>query len=275
MTKVYFITGSNKGLGLAIAKVVLDAGHSLVATARNPKALESLVTEYGADRVLALKLDVTDYEEAVQAAKEAKAKFGRIDVLVNNAGYAESAAIEDMSVQSYNDQMNTNLNGTVYVTKAILPIMREQKSGRILQVSSIGGRVGSTPGLAAYQAAKFAVAGFSTVLASEVKPFNIKVTVLEPGGMKTDWNATSMEGPAVSEPYKQTVEAFAEMRTKISEDWLVPEFHAKAILKVSEAEDPPMRLLLGKETPAYAKMAADSMKADDEKWLKTTIFEDV
>ncbi|KAJ5602263.1 Bcboa17 [Penicillium lagena] len=192
--RVWFITGSSRGLGLAIAEAALNYGDSVIATAREPRQLTHLVEKYGPDRVFSVALDVSDNDKVIQAIKTGHEKFGRIDVVINNAGYANTAAIEDIDIHDFHDQINANLMGVVYVSKAVLPILRQQKSGHIIQVSSIGGRMGA-PGLSAYQCAKWAVGGFSTVLAQEVNPLGIKVTVLEPGGIKTDWAGSSMQIP--------------------------------------------------------------------------------
>ena len=200
MSSVFFLTGSSRGLGRAIAEAVLDGGHRLVATARDPRSLDDLVASHG-DRILALALDVTDAAAAEAAIAAGVERFGRIDVVVNNAGYADLAAVEDVTLEDFRRQIDTNLFGVVNVTKAALPVLREQGAGHIIQISSIGGRL-ATPGLSAYQSAKWAVGGFSSVLAAEVAPLGIRVTVLEPGGMETDWAGSSMQVPPISEPYR-------------------------------------------------------------------------
>jgi NAD(P)-dependent dehydrogenase (short-subunit alcohol dehydrogenase family) len=186
MTKTWLITGSSRGFGRALARHVLDHGHRVVATARRPEQLKDLVERHG-DRVRAVALDVTDPAAARAAVQLALDAFGRLDVVANNAGYANSAAIEDMPDEDFRAQIETNLFGVVNVTKAALPVLRRQGSGHFLQFSSIGGRVGGSPGLSAYQTAKFAVEGFSEVLNAEVGPLGIKVTIIEPGGFRTDW----------------------------------------------------------------------------------------
>jgi NAD(P)-dependent dehydrogenase (short-subunit alcohol dehydrogenase family) len=185
--KVFLVTGSSRGLGGEIAEAALAAGHQIVATARNAEQLSSLIDRYG-KQVRAVALDVTDFTAAQAAVKAAVDEFGRLDVVVNNAGYANPVSVEDITIEDFHAQLNTNLLGVVNVTKAALPVMREQGSGHVIQISSLGGRV-ATAGLSAYQAAKWAVGGFSEVLAQEVGPLGIKVTVLEPGGMRTDWAA--------------------------------------------------------------------------------------
>ena len=194
MPTVFFLTGSSRGLGRAIAEAVLDAGDQLVATARRARSLDDLVARYG-DQILPLELDVTDAAaRRGRRSPRAAERFGRIDVVVNNAGYANLAAVEDITLYDFRAQVDTNFFGVVNVTKAALPVLRAQGAGHIIQVSSIGGRL-ATPGLSAYQSAKWAVGGFSSVLAAEVAPLGIHVTVLEPGGMQTDWAGSSMQMP--------------------------------------------------------------------------------
>jgi NAD(P)-dependent dehydrogenase (short-subunit alcohol dehydrogenase family) len=190
MSSVWFITGSSRGIGYELAKAVLAAGHRLVATARRPDDLAALVAQYG-ERVRAVALDVTDPASARAAVQQAVEAFGRLDVVVNNAGYGNIASIEEGDDADFRAQMETNFYGVANVTRAALPVLRTQRSGHIIQISSIGGRVGS-PGLAAYQSAKWAVEGFSEVLSKEVAPLGIKVTIVEPGGFRTDWAGSSM-----------------------------------------------------------------------------------
>jgi NAD(P)-dependent dehydrogenase (short-subunit alcohol dehydrogenase family) len=271
MTNVWFITGSSRGLGLAIVQAALESGASVIATARKPEQLSSLVDKYGADRVLAVALDVTNNAAVLQAVKAGHEKFGRIDFVVNNAGYANTAAVEDIDIEDFRAQVDANLLGVVYVSKAVLPILRHQQSGHIFQISSIGGRIG-TPGLAAYQCAKWAVGGFSTVLAQEVAPFGIKITVLEPGGIRTDWAGSSMNVPPVSEPYQQTVGAFAEMLRQMSGNEVsIPSKIANIIVKLTNEADPPLRLLLGPDAVEYAGKAAEALAASDEKWRDLSV----
>src|SRR6266571_3108539 len=207
MAQVWLITGSARGLGRAIAEGVLAAGDKLIATARNPQQLSDLVERYG-DNVRAVALDVTDERAAMAAVQLAVDAFGRLDVLVNNAGYGNLAAIEDTTIQDFRAQLETNLFGVVNLTKAALPVMRRQGSGRILQFSSVGGRVGPI-GRGAYAAAKWGVEGFSEVLAKEVGPLGIKVTIIEPGGFRTDFAGTSTTIRDSHSEYDCTVGAMA------------------------------------------------------------------
>ncbi|MFF4836670.1 SDR family NAD(P)-dependent oxidoreductase [Streptomyces sp. NPDC001315] len=265
MSKTWLITGSSRGLGRAIAEAVLADGHNLVATARRTGSLNDLVDKYG-NQVRLATLDVTDADAARRAVQTAVEAFGRLDVVVNNAGYADMAPIEDMSDQAFRDQIDANLYGVVNVTRAALPVLREQGSGHIIQVSSVGGRVGG-PGLGAYQAAKWAVGGFSEVLAKEVAHLGIKVTVAEPGAMRTDWAGSSMTTPPVSEPYRAVVEpAIARQRASDGNQTGDPARVARILLDITEAEEPPLHLLLGKDAVKVAQFVAETLAASDAKW---------
>jgi NAD(P)-dependent dehydrogenase (short-subunit alcohol dehydrogenase family) len=272
MPSVFFLTGSSRGLGRAIAEAALQSGHELVATARNPRSLDDLVAAHG-DQVLPVALDVTDADSAQDAIATATERFGRVDVVINNAGYADLAAVEDVTLADFRRQIDTNLFGVVNVTKAALPVLREQGGGHIIHVSSIGGRL-ATAGLSAYQSAKWAVGGFSSVLAAEVAPLGIRVTVLEPGGMQTDWAGSSMHVPPISEPYRQTVGAVAAMHNSDAVALGDPAKVAQVVLRVAEMDDPPLRLILGSEAYAYATAAAHAQAASDERWHELTVSTD-
>ncbi|KAF6831286.1 short-chain dehydrogenase reductase sdr [Colletotrichum plurivorum] len=267
--KVWFVTGSSRGLGLALVEAVLANGDAVIATARDPQQLEHLAKKYGSDRIIAAALDVTNPDEASRVIQTAVESFGRIDIVVNNAGYAETAPIENMTLESFRAQIETNFFGVVNVTKAVLPLLRKQGFGHILQVSSVGGRVGS-PGLGAYQSAKWAVGGFSTVLSREVAPFGIKVTVLEPGGMKTDWAGSSMGHGHIDEAYEATVGAMVKARELASLNWSDPAKVAEAIIYITTVDEPPTRLLLGPDTTKHAETASRELAASDEKWRHVT-----
>ncbi|KAK2729732.1 short-chain dehydrogenase reductase sdr [Colletotrichum kahawae] len=267
--KVWLVTGASRGLGRSLVEAILKNGDSVVATARNPQELSHFEETYDEARLLLAALDVTSSGNAVQVAQQAYDKFGRIDVVVNNAGYADSASIEDMSLESFRAQMETNFFGVVNVTKAVLPLLREQGFGHILQVSSVGGRLGS-PGLGAYQSAKWAAGGFSTVLSKEVAPLGIKVTILEPGGIKTDWAGSSMGHGHISEAYEKTVGFMKEARERAFDDWSEPSSIAKAIMHIAAVEEPPLRLLLGPDTIQHAAAASEALAASDRKWEHVT-----
>jgi NAD(P)-dependent dehydrogenase (short-subunit alcohol dehydrogenase family) len=274
MSKVFLLTGSSRGLGRQIAEAALAAGHRLVATARRPETLADLAGRYG-DRILPVALDVTDPAGAQAAVAAGVEAFGRLDVVVNNAGYANLASVEDVTLDDFREQLDANLLGVVYLTKAALPVLRRQGGGHIIQVSSIGGRL-ATPGLSAYQAAKWAVGGFSEVLAKEVAPLGIKVTVLEPGGMATDWAGSSMHVPPVSEPYQATVGAMAALHRNGDSPPVLgdPAKVAQVVLAVADMDDPPLRLILGSEAYAYATAAAAARAESDAKWHDLTVSTD-
>jgi NAD(P)-dependent dehydrogenase (short-subunit alcohol dehydrogenase family) len=242
--KVWLITGSGRGLGRALAEAVLHAGNRLVATARNAEQLGDLVAKYG-DRVCAVNLDVTDERAAVDAVAVAVKTFGRLDVLANNAGYGNVSPIEDTSLAEFRTQIETNLFGVINVTKAALPQMREQRAGHILQFSSVGGRIGPI-GRGPYAAAKWGVEGFSEVLAKEVGPLGIKVTIIEPGGFRTDFagsSTTIYEGrPEYDATVGKTARFQRDFNGKQPGD---PARAASAVLQVVSLPDPPLRLILG------------------------------
>ncbi len=273
MAKVFLVTGSSRGLGRQIVEKALVAGHRVVATARRPEQLSDLVERYGS-QVRAIGLDVTDPVAARGAVATAVAEFGRLDVVVNNAGYANTAAVEDITDADFREQVDTNLFGVVNVTKAALPVLREQGEGHIIQVSSVGGRM-TTPGLSAYQAAKFAVGGFSEALAQEVAPLGIKVTVLEPGGMRTDWAGSSMTIPPISAPYEQTVGRMVRLHSDMPDRSAGdPAKVADLVLTVADLPEPPLRLLVGSDAYHYAQQVARARMASDEEWRELSVSTD-
>jgi NAD(P)-dependent dehydrogenase (short-subunit alcohol dehydrogenase family) len=273
MTRTWLITGSARGLGRHIAEAALQAGDAVLATARRPEQLDDLVATHG-DRVRPFALDVTDPDAAEAAVAAAVDAFGRLDVVVNNAGWADLSALEDTTIDSFRAQLDTNLMGVVHVTKAAVPVLRAQGSGHLVQISSVGGRLAS-PGLAAYQAAKWAVGGFSEVVAAEVASFGVRVTVVEPGGMRTEWSSTSMTVPEVSAPYRDTVGARA---TAMGDDmsWAAgdPRKVADVVVRIAGDEEPPLRLLLGSDAFGLARAAADRRSAEDERWEAVSLSTD-
>ncbi|KQU45886.1 oxidoreductase [Rhodococcus sp. Leaf278] len=269
MSQVWIITGSSRGLGRAIAQDALAAGHQVVATARRPEQLHELVRQYG-DAVLPLPLDVTDADAAASVVESAVEKFGRVDVAINNAGYGDVSSVEDVELDDFRRQIDTNFYGVVYMSKAVIPRMRKQGGGHIIQISSIGGRI-SGPGMTAYQSAKWAVSGFSSGLAQEVAPLGIKVTVLEPGGMRTDWAGSSMTIPPVSEPYEATVGAMAKaVRDSGGTEPSDPKKVAELIRTVLDLESPPTRLLVGEDAIDYVGAAEKAQAESDLKWQDLT-----
>jgi NAD(P)-dependent dehydrogenase (short-subunit alcohol dehydrogenase family) len=273
MSKVWLVTGSSRGLGLEIAKAVLAADDRLVATARNPKDVQALVDQYG-DRVRTVELDVTRPASARAAVDVARSAFGRLDVVVNNAGYANVNSIEDVAEDDFRAQIETNFFGVVNVTRAALPLLRAQRSGHVIQISSIGGR-GATQGIAAYQSAKWAVGGFSEVLAKEVGPLGIRVTVMEPGGMRTDWSGSSMRIDPIQPDYQATVGAFAAvMRGKPYAAQSDPAKVARVVLAVAGEPHPPLRLLLGSDAVFMAEVVAKARAQEDSAWRAVSLSTD-
>lgn len=268
--KVWFVTGSSRGLGRELVEVALEAGDRVAATARNPERLQALLDTYG-DAVLPLRLDVTDYDAAERAVAEAKERFGHIDVVVNNAGYSDLGSFEDTPIDSFRTQIETNFYGVVNVTKAAVPILRKQGSGHIFQVASLIVRL-SGAGLTAHQAAKCAVAGFSLGLAQEIVPFGVKVTVLEPGAMRTDWGGSSMTIPQPSAPYEPTIGPFAEaLRAFSGQEPGDTHRVAEVVRDLASRDDAPVRLLLGVEAVPMAQQAAQELAASDEAWRDVSL----
>ena len=265
MSKVWFVTGCSRGLGLAIVETALKSGALVIATARKPEQMKHLVELYG-ERIFPIALDVAKYSDVLKAVNAGHEKFGRIDVVVNNAGYADTSSIEDVDIDDFRAQIDTNFYGTVYVSKAVVPILRKQGSGHIFQISSVGGRMAS-PGLGAYQSAKHAVGGFSGILGREVAPFGVKVTVLEPGAMATDWAGSSMKIPPVSEPYEQTVGTFAKFLRSQSNDGSSKTVKvAEIILKLIDTEEPPAKLLVGPDAYQHGTATGEALLESDKKW---------
>lgn len=273
MKNVWFITGSSKGLGKSLVEEVLLKGDYVVATARNPEQLKELSEQYP-DQLLALQLDVQIKEQIYSTVAEAINHFGRIDVLVNNAGFGITGATEAFTDEQVRSQLEVNLFAPIEVTRAVLPYMRKQRSGRILQISSIGGRVGNA-GLSIYQAAKFGLSGFSESLNKEVSPLGIKVTSVEPGGFRTDWAGPSMSFAEDVEGYEETVGGIKQYLT--SGKFLPmgdPAKAAKVMVDLVNHPNPPVHLVLGSEAATILKMADENRKEEFEKWLDVTVSTD-
>ena len=272
MSQVWFITGSSRGLGRALAEAVLESGARLVATARKPEQLRDLQERYP-EQMRALSLDVTDPAAARQAIATAVDAFGRIDVLVNNAGYGNMGSIEDTPEDDFRAQIETNLFGVVNVTRAALPQLRKQRAGHVLQISSIGGRIGS-PGIGAYQTAKWGVEGFSEVLAKEVGPLGIKVTIIEPGGFRTDWAGASMQVFENHPDYTSVNELTQFVRNASGRQKGDPVRAAQIMLQVAAMPEPPLRLLLGADAVNYAEQADLARMASDRQWRELSLSAD-
>lgn len=267
---VWFITGSSRGFGRALATAALEAGDLVVATARRPEVLTETLGAYG-ERVLPLALDVTDPRAARRAVDAAVARFGRIDVLVNNAGYANVSPIETADDADFRAQFETNFWGVYNVTKAALPTLRHQGAGTVVQFSSIGGRVGGSPGIASYQAAKFAVDGFSRVLAAETAPFGVRVMVVEPSGFATDWAGSSMTVHDIPQAYDATV---GEMNRRVrrSADGAAgdPRRAAEIIVRTVHRDEVPAHLPLGVNAATMALDHSRHQTAEAEAWERVS-----
>jgi len=246
MSQVWLITGSSRGLGREFAIAALEAGHKVAATARKVTDLANLHKTYG-DRVLPIALDVTNEAQASEAVETTISKFGRLDVLVNNAGYGNVAPVEDTSLAEFREQIETNLFGTIILTKAALPHFREQKAGHFIQVTSIAGRIGPI-GRAPYAAAKWGVEGFSETLAKEVAPFGVKVTIVEPGGFRTDFAGASTSLQEGRPEYDETVGKSARFQREFNgKQPGDPKRAAAALLRIASEKNPPFRLIIGSE----------------------------
>ncbi|TDC32457.1 SDR family NAD(P)-dependent oxidoreductase [Micromonospora sp. 15K316] len=271
MSKTWLITGSSAGLGRHLVEAALAAGDNVVAASRSPRQLDDLALRHG-EHLLAVSLDVTDPTAARTVVNSAVERFGGLDVLVNNAGYATTASAEDFPEDEFRRQVETNLFGVVNVTKAALPVMRRQRSGHLIQVSSIGGRVGGTSGLSAYQTAKYGVEGYSAVVASEVAPLGIKVTIIEPGGLRTNWAGGAAEPSApVRAEYDETVGGRLRMLAGYSgNEPGDPARAADAIVEIAASEEPPLRLLLGSDALQIALDHSRNQITEAERWAELT-----
>jgi NAD(P)-dependent dehydrogenase (short-subunit alcohol dehydrogenase family) len=271
MEKVWLITGSGNGLGRHIAEAALAAGDSVVAGARRTEELTPLAAQYG-QRVKPVALDVRDETLAKKAVQSAVDNFGRLDVLVNNAGYGQFAPFEQMSAEDFQAVVDTCFYGVVYATRAALPVMRKQKNGHIFQVSSVGGRLavaGNTP----YHAAKWAVGGFSDSLAMEVAPFGVKVCTLEPGGIRTNWaRRAGQNAPDLLPDYQASVGSILKMlRSLEGHAEGDPRKIAGVIVQLANSDNVPMRLILGVDAEKRVQQAEATRASEAEKWRHLTV----
>ncbi|AKD55779.1 oxidoreductase [Spirosoma radiotolerans] len=273
MTTVWFITGSSRGLGRSLTEAVLAKGDNVAATARNPDQLSALAEKYP-NQLLTIQLDVTNKAQIHTAVEQTVAHFGRLDVLVNNAGFGIIGAAEAFTDEQVRSQLETNLYAPIDITRAVLPIMRRQRSGHILQISSVGGRVGNA-GLTMYQAAKFGLGGFTEALAKEVAPLGIHVTSVEPGGFRTDWAGDSMSYAAPVEGYENTVDQRADfIRGGSFVPMGDPAKAATAMINLIGQPKPPVHLILGSEAVAILKQADANRKAELEAWESVSLSTD-
>lgn len=271
MSRVWLITGTSTGFGRELAEVVLEGGGRVVATARRPESLGELTAKYG-ERVLSQRLDVTIPAEVSAAVSAARERFGRIDVLVNNAGFGMVGAVEETSDAELRRIFETNFFGAMSVTRAVVPVMRAQGSGHILNVSSIGGLTSLFPGFGAYCATKFALEAESEALSVELRPFGVKVTIVEPGAFRTAFNGSKNARPAESiDAYRESVGGIAKwldsMDGKQPGD---PRRAAQAMVKVVESGEPPLRLLLGSDALAEARRKLEVLRRDIDGWEALT-----
>jgi NAD(P)-dependent dehydrogenase (short-subunit alcohol dehydrogenase family) len=275
MSKVWLVTGSASGLGRNIAEAVLASGDRLVATARDPRRLEDLVKKYG-DQIRTAPLDVADERAARAAVQVAVDAFGRLDVVVNNAGYGDIAPFEQLSPERFRALIDTNFYGVVYMTRAALPVMRKQRSGCILQISSVGGRL-TRPGNAGYHAAKWAVGGFTESVAKEVAPFGVKMCALEPAGIRTNWGVRANENtPDLLPDYEPSVGAVINaLKPYWGKETSDPVKVAQVVLRLAESDQLPAHLLLGSDAVQYAGQAEATRAADAERWRDVSVSTDV
>ncbi|MFL5702900.1 MAG: SDR family oxidoreductase [Ktedonobacteraceae bacterium] len=266
MAKIWFITGASKGLGREWAEAALERGDKVAAIARNLKALNVLVDTYG-DAVLPIQLDVTDRGADYDAVKRAADHFGKLDVVINNAGYGHFGMVEELTEDELRAQLEANFFGAVWVTQAALPIMRTQGSGHIIQVSSLGG-ITAFPAIGAYHASKWALEGISQSLAQEVAAFGINVTLIEPGGYSTDWI-----GPSAKRSEENP--AYADIRAAQSRSYAEnpgnPTATRSAILKVVDADKPPLRIFFGKMPIEVVTKEYESRLATWNEWQPVSI----
>lgn len=269
MSKVWFITGVSRGFGREWAVAALDRGDFVVATARDPRTLTDLLTTYG-ERVLALQLDVTDREACFRAVEAAVARFGRLDVVVNNAGYGQFGMVEELSEREAREQIETNLLGPLWVTQAALPQLRAQGSGHLIQVSSIGG-ISAFAGIGIYHASKWGLEGLSQTLALELAPFGIKVTLVEPGSYSTDWGDVSARHAAALPAYDAFRTEVAKVRASRKAGRGDPAATRAAILAVVDAPEPPLRIFFGDGPLAVATRDYEQRLATWKAWEPVSI----
>jgi len=270
MKKVWFITGCSTGFGHALAKELLENGYRVAVTARNVEQIKDMVSEYS-ETAIALTLDVTNHNQIKAAVDAAIAHFGQIDVLVNNAGIGYFAAVEESEEEEVRKMFEINVFGLAWMTQAVLPQMRKQKSGHILNIASIGG-LRAFPGIGFYNATKFAVDGLSESLSKELAPLGIKVTIIAPSGFRTDWAGRSAKNSSIQiEDYATTAgKNMGDIRGYSGNQPGDPVKAAKAMILVTETENPPLRLLLGKNALKGGRIKLDELKQDFDAWADVT-----
>jgi NAD(P)-dependent dehydrogenase (short-subunit alcohol dehydrogenase family) len=264
MPKTWFITGASRGFGREWTIAALERGDTVAATARDTTTLGDLVAKYG-DAILPIQLDVNDRDAVFAAVKDAHDRYGSLDVVVNNAGYGQFGMIEEISEAEARAQFDTNVFGPLFVTQAALPYLREQGSGHILQVSSIGG-ISAFPNIGIYNASKWALEAFSQSLAAEVADFGIRVTIIEPGAYSTDWGGASAKQATPNPAYDEFREKAAEQRRARSGNPGDPAATREAVLQVVDAENPPLRIFFGDAPLKIATRDYESRLAEWREW---------
>ncbi|MEU3474880.1 short-chain dehydrogenase/reductase [Rhodococcus sp. 14-2483-1-1] len=267
--KTWFITGTSKGFGREWVIAALERGDRVAATARNTDTLKDLVEQYG-DAILPIELDVNDRAADFAAVQQAYDTFGSLDIVINNAGYGQFGMIEEISEEDARAQIETNVFGALWVTQAALPFMREQGSGHILQVSSIGG-ISAFPNVGAYHASKWALEGFSQALAQEVEDFGIHVTLIEPGGFSTDWSGPSAKKSTDIAAYDPIRDKAAKLRSARQATPGDPSATRSALLKVIDAEKPPLRVFFGDAPLQIATKDYESRLANWREWQPVAV----
>ncbi len=267
--KVWFITGTSRGFGREWAIAALERGDKVAATARDTSTLDDLERRYG-DALLPIQLDVTDRDADFAAVAQAHDQFGRLDIVINNAGYGQFGFIEELSESEARDQIETNVFGALWVTQAALPFLRAQRSGHIIQVSSIGG-ITAFQNLGIYHASKWALEGFSQALAQEVAPFGVHVTLIEPGGFSTDWAGPSAKRATPLPDYAEGHEAADRARSQRTAKSGEPQASASALLKIVDAPEPPLRVFFGEVPLQLAKADYESRLRTWEEWQPVSI----
>jgi NAD(P)-dependent dehydrogenase (short-subunit alcohol dehydrogenase family) len=269
MAKTWFITGASRGFGREWTIAALERGDTVAATARDPQTLDDLVAQFG-DKLLPITLDVNDREAVFAAVARAHEHFGALDVIVNNAGYGQFGMIEEISEAEARAQFDTNVFGALFVTQAALPFLREQGSGHILQVSSIGG-ISAFPNIGIYNASKWALEALSQSLAAEVADFGVKVTIIEPGAYSTDWGGASARHAAANPAYDAFREKAAEQRKARAGNPGDPVATRAAVLQVVDAEKPPLRVFFGDGPLAIATRDYESRLATWREWEPVSV----
>jgi NAD(P)-dependent dehydrogenase (short-subunit alcohol dehydrogenase family) len=262
--RTWFITGTSRGFGREWTSAALRRGDRVAATARDPRTLDDLAAEYG-DALEPMQLDVTDRDAVFKTVRRAHERFGRLDIVVNNAGYGQFGMVEEISEQEARDQIETNLFGALWVTQAALPFLREQGSGHFLQVSSIGG-ISAFPGIGMYHASKWALEGISQALAQEVKGFGIHVTLIEPGGFSTDWGGSSAKNAEPLDAYADMHEASRQRRARGASAAGDPTASAEAVMRIVDADQPPLRTFFGSAPLGIAEQDYEGRLATWHEW---------